>query len=130
MSNVQAILARLHNAVRALTSTDAHARRDRALATLAHELRNPLSAIVDALRALERFGAPPVEAGRLRALIGRQAKHLTRLVEDLLDVARLPAGVVVRGGFRSSGPSWSNTADTSPLTVMAPARESESCNAP
>jgi signal transduction histidine kinase len=112
MSNVQAILARLHNAVRALTSTDAHARRGRALATLAHELRNPLSTIVYALRALERFGAPAVEAVRLRALIDRQAKHLTRLVEDL------------------SGPSWRNTADTSPLTVMAPARESESCNAP
>ena len=63
------------------------------VATLAHELRNPLAGIVTALRALERFGVPD-QALELCALIGRQVKHLTRLVEDVLDMTRLRHGTV------------------------------------
>jgi signal transduction histidine kinase len=62
------------------------------IATLAHELRNPLGAIVNALHILERFGAPDAQVVHLRNLIGRQTKHLTRLVEDVLDLARLRHG--------------------------------------
>ena len=62
------------------------------IATLAHELRNPLGAIVSALHILERFGAPDARVLELRNLIGRQTKHLTRLVEDVLDLARLRHG--------------------------------------
>jgi signal transduction histidine kinase len=65
---------------------------DRELATLAHELRNPLGAIINALRVLERSGAPDAQTAELRDLIGRQARHLSRLVEDVLDVARLKHG--------------------------------------
>ena len=67
-------------------------RHEREIATLAHELRNPLGAIINALRVLERFGAPDAQAIELRDLIGRQAKHLTRLIEDVLDVARVRHG--------------------------------------
>lgn len=69
-------------------------RTEREIATLAHELRNPIGAIVNALRVLERFGAPETQAIKLRDLIARQAKHLTRLIEDLLDVTRLRHGKV------------------------------------
>ena len=62
------------------------------IATLAHELRNPLGAIIYALRLLERLGAPDARILELRDLIGRQTKHLTRLVEDVLDLARLRHG--------------------------------------
>lgn len=62
------------------------------IATLAHELRNPLGAIVNALHILERLGAPDAQVVQLRDLIGRQTKHLTRLVEDVLDLARLRHG--------------------------------------
>jgi signal transduction histidine kinase len=62
--------------------------QDHLVATLAHELRNPLGAIINALRVLERVGADDVQSVRLRELVGRQAQHLTRLVDDVLDEAR------------------------------------------
>lgn len=84
--------AALENARQYRMLADSDRRKDREIATLAHELRNPLGAIINALRVLERVGAPDVQAIRLRELIGRQAKHLTRLVEDVLDAARLRHG--------------------------------------
>ncbi|MBM4440364.1 MAG: PAS domain S-box protein [Candidatus Rokubacteria bacterium] len=67
--------------------------KDEFLAMLGHELRNPLGVIVNALAVLrpELHGA---EAERVVALIGRQSRQLTRLVDDLLDVARATAGKV------------------------------------
>jgi two-component system CheB/CheR fusion protein len=63
-------------------------RRDRFLAMLSHELRNPLAAITNAIRALER--APQAESEqKTRQIIRRQAQHLSRLLDDLLDVARV-----------------------------------------
>jgi two-component system, sensor histidine kinase len=63
--------------------------RDQFLAMLGHELRNPLASIVLAAEPLTTGPAsPPVMAKRL-ALIARQGNHLTRLVNDLLDVARV-----------------------------------------
>jgi len=66
--------------------------RDQFLAMLGHELRNPLGAIVLAMEMLNRIGG---EAGKKhRAVIDRQARHLARLVDDLLDVSRVTAGKV------------------------------------
>ncbi|MDB5936532.1 MAG: hybrid sensor histidine kinase/response regulator [Massilia sp.] len=63
------------------------------LATLAHELRNPLSPIRTAVELLGRSGPDAVAVhGKARAVITRQVDHLTRLVDDLLDVARISEG--------------------------------------
>jgi signal transduction histidine kinase/ActR/RegA family two-component response regulator len=73
--------------------------RDEFLAMLGHELRNPLGAIRNTLSAIDlRDGASDPEGPRLRprdrALITRQVTHLTRLVDDLLDVSRVTSGKV------------------------------------
>jgi PAS domain S-box-containing protein len=62
--------------------------KDEFLAMLAHELRNPVGVITNALAVLERQAAGP-QHDRARSLIGRQANHLARLLDDLLDVARI-----------------------------------------
>lgn len=56
------------------------------LATLSHELRNPLAPIRFALQSLD---GPPANAARARQVIGRQVDHLVRLVDDLLDLTRI-----------------------------------------
>ncbi|MBA3476919.1 MAG: PAS domain-containing protein [Lautropia sp.] len=67
-------------------------RKDEFLATLAHELRNPLAPIVTALEVL-RLKAPADPQMRWsRDVIERQVRHMTRLVDDLLDVARISSG--------------------------------------
>jgi signal transduction histidine kinase len=71
---------------------DAIRLRDQFLAMLGHELRNPLGAIMMAMEMLDRIGG---ELGKKqRAVIDRQARHLARLVDDLLDVSRVTAGKV------------------------------------
>lgn len=67
-------------------------RKDEFLALLGHELRNPLAPIVTALELLDQLADP--RAARERDVIRRQVRHLTRLVDDLLDVARLTRGEV------------------------------------
>jgi signal transduction histidine kinase len=62
------------------------------LTTLAHELRNPLSAITNALSLLDRCAAPSERITELRGVIRRQAAHLVRLVDDVLDMTRLRLG--------------------------------------
>ena len=65
------------------------------LAMLAHELRNPLAPIRNAASILQmQPGLPPVLA-RVRDVVDRQARHLTRLVDDLLDVGRIATGKIV-----------------------------------
>ena len=74
---------------------DADQRKDEFLAMLAHELRNPLAPIVNAVQIIEALG--PVDA-RLRQsleIIARQVSHLTRLVDDLLDVSRVTSGKIM-----------------------------------
>jgi signal transduction histidine kinase len=69
--------------------------KDEFLATLGHELRNPLSAISNAVRLLEA-NAPRDPKARLPIdIIARQAKHQQRLLDDLLDVARVTTGRLV-----------------------------------
>jgi two-component system CheB/CheR fusion protein len=64
------------------------------LALLAHELRNPLAPIRNALHILDRAGVPADIARNMRATVERQVQQLTRLVDDLLDVARINRGRV------------------------------------
>jgi len=68
--------------------------KDEFLAMLGHELRNPLGTIASAVDALDRVAADPA-ARQLSGLIGRQARVLGRLVDDLLDVARVASGKLV-----------------------------------
>jgi PAS domain S-box-containing protein len=64
-------------------------RKDEFLAILAHELRNPLAPILSAVKVLHLKGSPAPEARGSREIIDRQIEHLTRLVDDLLDVSRI-----------------------------------------
>jgi signal transduction histidine kinase len=78
---------------RADALTEADKRKDEFLAMLAHELRNPLSAIMTAHTLLEQLQLPP-NGARLAGTIGRQTRHLARLVDDLLDVSRITRGKI------------------------------------
>jgi signal transduction histidine kinase len=69
--------------------------KDHFLAMLAHELRNPLGVILNGIRVLDRLDAGADEGSRVRSLVGRQAHHLARLLDDLLDVARISQGKIV-----------------------------------
>ena len=78
------------NAETALRLADS--RKDEFLATLAHELRNPLAPMVNALALLEAPDTAPDTVRHARAIIDRQLSHMVRLVEDLLDVSRISRG--------------------------------------
>ena len=73
-------------------------RKDEFLAMLAHELRNPLAPIRNAVSALQRLNdndpAAKDQARFLIAMVDRQADHLIRLVDDLLEVARITSGKI------------------------------------
>ena len=69
-------------------------RKDEFLAMLAHELRNPLAPIAAAAEILGAGTLPPETLARTSAIIARQVRHLTTLVEDLLDVSRVTRGLV------------------------------------
>jgi signal transduction histidine kinase len=73
--------------------TDADRRKDEFLATLAHELRNPLAPIRNGLDIL-RASPTPANAEEIRDMMDRQLSHLVRLVDDLLDVARVSKGKI------------------------------------
>jgi PAS domain S-box-containing protein len=72
---------------------EANQAKDEFLAMLGHELRNPLGTIANAVAVLDRRVADP-EIRRLVEIVGRQASHLGRLVDDLLDVARVTTGKI------------------------------------
>ncbi len=72
---------------------EAHARKDEFLATLAHELRNPLAPIRNVMHILKRKATDPALAP-LHDIIDRQLGHLVRLVDDLLEVSRITRGKV------------------------------------
>jgi len=79
---------------RAQRLEDADRRKDEFLSMLAHELRNPLAPLANGVQLLaRRFGQLP-DVGELSALMDRQVRHMSRLVDDLLDVARLTRGNV------------------------------------
>ena len=95
--------ARLEACVRERTKELEHAnaalalagqRKDEFLATLAHELRNPLAPIRNALRLLQLAGDNPATAQQSHEIIERQIDHMVRLVDDLLDMSRINTGKV------------------------------------
>jgi signal transduction histidine kinase/CheY-like chemotaxis protein len=88
-----------HRSVQALLDAQrqlalAGRRKDEFIATLAHELRNPLAPITNAIALLTRDDAATPLQKEARALIERQTARLTRLVDDLLDVSRITSGRV------------------------------------
>jgi PAS domain S-box-containing protein len=108
--------------------------KDEFLAMLGHELRNPLGALASAVRILELEQRTPDHDARARGVIARQLGHLSRLVDDLLDISRVTSGkihldrrmlnmanVVMRAveGLRSRGATARHqlTVETSPVWV-------------
>jgi PAS domain S-box-containing protein len=71
---------------------EADRRKDEFLAMLAHELRNPLAPISNAVQIMQRPNLDDVRLAWCRDVIGRQIEHLVRLVDDLLDVSRISRG--------------------------------------
>ncbi|GGX97130.1 response regulator [Massilia dura] len=79
-----------HEMIEALKNADK--RKDEFLAMLAHELRNPLAPITTAGEILARVPTSDAPIAAAAAVIRRQASHMTRLIDDLLDVARVTQG--------------------------------------
>lgn len=73
---------------------DADRRKDEFLATLAHELRNPLAPVRNALQILKMPRVDSQTAERSREMMERQIQHQVRLVDDLLDVSRVMRGKI------------------------------------
>ncbi len=67
-------------------------RKDEFLATLAHEIRNPLAPMMNALSLLRREDIPPAARGKALGILDRQLRHVVRLIDDLLDVSRITTG--------------------------------------
>ena len=77
----------------ALRETDQ--RKDEFMATLAHELRNPLAPIFNVLHLLQmRYTAHP-DLQRMHGVLDRQVRHMSRLVDDLMDMSRITTGRIV-----------------------------------
>ena len=88
-----ALMAEIAERERAQQALHAAARRkDEFLAILAHELRNPLSAIHNGVQLMHTRPVSDPQVCWARDLLGRQVKHLTRLIDDLLDVSRITTG--------------------------------------
>lgn len=73
---------------------EAHRRKDQFLAMLSHELRNPLAPIRTCLTLLADERLPEDKQEWARGVLERQTQHLTRLVDDLLDISRITRGKV------------------------------------
>lgn len=95
------LLAARERSLNEALAGEAHARaaaesasraKDDLLAMLGHELRNPLNAIKAAASVLDMPSAKPDVVERARSVIHRQIGHLTSIIDDLLDVARLDSG--------------------------------------
>jgi signal transduction histidine kinase/CheY-like chemotaxis protein len=88
--------ARLYERLRdsAARLAEADRRKDEFLATLAHELRNPLAPLRNGLESLRLAAGRPELAEAARAMMERQLGHLVRLVDDLLDMSRIATGKI------------------------------------
>lgn len=69
-------------------------RKDEFIAMLGHELRNPLSVLTTTARIFKMDGATSADMKRAADIIGRQVQHVTRLINDLLDLERIDHGKV------------------------------------
>lgn len=83
---------RLRQTIEELNTADR--RKDEFLATLAHELRNPLAPVMNALTILDRVPGDDPLAGDARAIMHRQMRQMVRLIDDLLDVSRISRGKI------------------------------------
>jgi len=81
---------RAEEALRAAART-----KDQFLATLAHELRNPLAPITNAVEILRRSGSEDPTHKRALEIMARQVQQMVRLIDDLLDVSRITTGKVL-----------------------------------
>ena len=86
------VLIRLDRA--AQISRDTERRTDEFLATLAHELRNPLAAIRNSMQIMQASEGDVAMISAARVIVERQLKHLSRLIDDLLDISRLTQGKI------------------------------------
>ena len=73
---------------------NANERKDEFLAMLAHELRNPMAPISAAGHVLSLAANDPAKVAQCSDIINRQIRHMTTLIEDLLDVARVTRGMI------------------------------------
>ena len=90
LADLEREMAERREAEGALKAADR--RKDEFLATLAHELRNPLAPIRNALYIMQAFRDNPAALAEGRAIIERQLGQMVRLVDDLLDVSRITTG--------------------------------------
>lgn len=74
--------------------TEVNQRQNEFLVTLAHELRNPLAPIRNGLEIMRLSTAPNQRLGNVHQMMERQVNHLTHLVDDLLDIARITKGKI------------------------------------
>lgn len=92
ISERKALLDELNARAEALT--DADRRKDEFLATLAHELRNPLAPIRSGLDLMKLRGDDPGTLSDVRGMMDRQVTQMVRIVDDLLDVSRITRGAM------------------------------------
>jgi signal transduction histidine kinase len=90
VDSFNAMLAEIGRRADAMRAADQ--RKDEFLATLAHELRNPLAPIRNALEILRLAGNDPAKAAKAREMMQRQVAQMVRLVDDLIDVSRITTG--------------------------------------
>jgi PAS domain S-box-containing protein len=99
-------------------------RKDEFLAMLAHELRNPLAPIVNATEMLRQRGDVPAVRARAVEVIGRQARHMARLLDDLLDFSRIRHGKIdLRREPVEVAPLLSRAAETARLLAESRGQE-------
>jgi PAS domain S-box-containing protein len=93
---VEERLRRSEEELRTIASalSEADHRKDEFLATLAHELRNPLAPIRNGLQIMRLASNDPATMARSQAMIERQIEHLVRLVDDLMDISRISRGTI------------------------------------
>jgi two-component system, sensor histidine kinase len=111
-------------------------RKDEFLATLGHELRNPLAPLLTGLQLLRLSGDDRQTVERVRATMDRQVGHLIRLVDDLLEISRITRGIIdirrapidlttllrtaldtTRGVIEAAGHELSVTMPTEPIAI-------------
>ncbi|MBC7940974.1 MAG: response regulator [Chitinophagaceae bacterium] len=99
---------------------DADRRKDEFLATLAHELRNPLAPISNAVKLMALDGSA-IRRPQLREMLERQVRHMVRLVDDLMEVSRMSRGTIeLRRERLDLAPLIRNAIETSkPLIEVA-----------
>src|SRR5439155_585008 len=109
------------------TAESANQAKDEFLAMLAHELRNPLGVVLNGVKILDRIGVRHGEAVRTRAVMARPTQHLARLLDDLLDDARIGRSSTSSSSSPSrriarrpaSGSAWRSSSAWSPSTAGA-----------